>query len=569
MAVLVVVGAIVSCASALAAGASQLSATFPASVETGAVISVEAHAPAKMRLATLVLQQRDGNRWKVRAQAKALRSGGVNLSFAAPSAPGVLSLRVEASRHGHRLGAFEYGRVTVDSRPQTLSVSGPTCPPGDTGSTPNCQTPAPNPDHGAVLSSGETLDAGSYLESPNGSYRLIMQGDGNLVLYEGAVTCATSCSGDAIWNSGTDGDDGASVTMQPDGNLVVYYNGTAVWNSNTWGFSGDYLELQDDDNLVIYQHSHPVWDWGSGDIGDLLEPGTTLVPGDELISPGRGYQLIMQGDGNLVLYQGGVTCPSASCSGTALWSSGTDGANGATVTMQPDGNLVVYYNGTAVWNSNTGGFPGAFLKLQDDDNLVIYQGGTAIWDWASGRLSPGGGGAGGSKGQAIVAAAQSIQSQSYPQQSFSSAHYIYCFDGGTTSGATAGGNDAEGSDGSYSNCNSIGRTGFDCRGLTLYAVYQGTGGAVSLPTSTAGAQYSEASSYGGSYISLSALQPGDLVFFGSSSSAIDHVGIVVSGTGSSAEIISAISEHYGIATETIHWFQGEFSWVGAVAIPGV
>ena len=79
-------------------------------------------------------------------------------------------------------------------------------------------------------------------------------------------------------------------------------------------------------------------------------------------------------------------------------------------------------------------------------------------------------------------------------------------------------------------------------------------GAVTLPTSTAGAQYSDASSYGGSYISLSSLQPGDLVFFGSSSSSIDHVGIVVSGTGTSAEIISAISEKYGIAGVIGHRF---------------
>ncbi|MGO9898309.1 MAG: putative Ig domain-containing protein [Solirubrobacteraceae bacterium] len=182
------------------------------------------------------------------------------------------------------------------------------------------------------------------------------------------------------------------------------------------------------------------------------------------------------------------------------------------------------------------------------------------------------------EGQAIVAAAQNIANQSYQYSgsgpidsgsSFSSAKYIYCFDGGTTGGATAGGYDNLGTDGTYSNCNAIGRIGFDCRGLTLYAVFQGSGGAITLPTNTAGAQYSGAPGYGGSYISLSALQPGDLVFFGSSSSAIDHVGIVVSGTGTSAAIISAVSEKWGIETHTIAWFQAEFSWVGAVAVPGV
>lgn len=176
------------------------------------------------------------------------------------------------------------------------------------------------------------------------------------------------------------------------------------------------------------------------------------------------------------------------------------------------------------------------------------------------------------EGQAIVAAAQAIQGQSYPAESFSSAKYIYCFDGGTTTGATAGRPDPD-PEGSYSNCNAIGRVGFDCRGLALYSVYQGTkegtGGAVTLPTSTAQAQYSDASSYGGSYISLSEVQPGDLVFFGSSSSDVEHVGIVVSGTGTSANIVSAINEEDGITTHTVHWFEGGFSWDGAVAIPGV
>jgi len=178
------------------------------------------------------------------------------------------------------------------------------------------------------------------------------------------------------------------------------------------------------------------------------------------------------------------------------------------------------------------------------------------------------------EGQAIVADAQGIQNQAYPQESFSSASYIYCWDGGTTTEATAGTNDPTGggtpTGGSYySNCNDISRVGFDCRGLALYAVYQGTNGTVTLPASTAQAQYSDASSYDGSFISLSSVQPGDLVFFGSSSSDIEHVGIVVSGTGSSASIISAISENYGITTETVHWFKGEFTWVGAVAIPNV
>ncbi len=91
----------------------------------------------------------------------------------------------------------------------------------------------------------------------------------------------------------------------------------------------------------------------------------------------------MQGDGNLVLYKGG----------SALWSSGTYGNDGASAVMQGDGNLVVYYGGAAVWSSSTAGFQGASLKLQDDSNLVIYQGSHPIWDRGAGylgnKLTPG------------------------------------------------------------------------------------------------------------------------------------------------------------------------------------
>jgi cell wall-associated NlpC family hydrolase len=156
---------------------------------------------------------------------------------------------------------------------------------------------------------------------------------------------------------------------------------------------------------------------------------------------------------------------------------------------------------------------------------------------------------GSSQGSAIVAAAEAMQSQGYP----------YCFDGGNTQGPTVGISDPE-SDGSYSNCASIGRVGFDCTGLTLYAVYQGTG--------NAGLSHDgyQAHSGGGQVIgSQSALQPGDIVYFDHNASHglgyIDHAGVYV-GNG---EVLSAISERYGIGTHSIPWYEaGGLHFVGAV-----
>jgi hypothetical protein len=400
-----------------------------------------------------------------------------------------------------------------------------------------------------TLAPNQQLNPGQSLWSGPNGYWAVMQGDGNFVIYN-------SANGQALWDTGTF-DAGSYIVMQGDGNLVIYPpgGGSAVWSSGTAGNWGVYASMQGDSNFVLYGPSgRALWDYGSGSLGtsvSTLYAGQTLNAGQQLWSPNGADEVAMQGDGNLVVYRGG----------TALWATYTSGDNH--VTMQGDGNLVVYSaGGVAQWNSGTSG-SNFYAIIQEDSNFVIYSPTNgAQWDYGSGLLG------GGNVGPAIVSAAQGIQSQSFPQEAFASATYIYCFDGGTTSGANAGGADPD-TDGSYSNCNSIGRVGFDCRGLVLYAVYQGTDGAVTLPTSTAGAQYSEASGYGGSYISLSAVQPGDLVFFGSSSSNIEHVGIVVSGTGTSAEIISAISEHYGITTETVQWFEGQFTWVGAVSIPGV
>jgi hypothetical protein len=66
--------------------------------------------------------------------------------------------------------------------------------------------------------------------------------------------------------------------------------------------------------------------------------------------------------------------------GAALWASNTNGTSPNFVVMQGDGNLVIYdANGTPVWASNTSGHPGAYLIVQSDGNVVVYQGVYAQW----------------------------------------------------------------------------------------------------------------------------------------------------------------------------------------------
>lgn len=91
------------------------------------------------------------------------------------------------------------------------------------------------------------INAGRSVYSKNGTYRLTMQRDGNLVLsriYSDRVK--------PIWASVTDTKAVQKCSFQSDGNLVLYgYNGVAIWASKTDN-RGEYMLLQNDGNLVIY-----------------------------------------------------------------------------------------------------------------------------------------------------------------------------------------------------------------------------------------------------------------------------------------------------------------------------
>lgn len=225
-----------------------------------------------------------------------------------------------------------------------------------------------------TLFPGQSLRAGELLSSPDRSFDLVMQPDGNFVEYHGGTTT------NAIWNSQTVGHPGSQVTMQSDGNLVVYDTaGTPVWNTETAGMGAALLRIQNDSNVVVYAGRRALWN-RSGALFDQLRSGWRLDSGEQLVSTNHAYRLLMQPDGNLVEYPMNGS--------TAIWNTGTAGHPGAYAIMQGDGNLVVYSaGGTALWNAATVGHPNSILYMQADGNVVIYNNGTAIWS-KNGPISP-------------------------------------------------------------------------------------------------------------------------------------------------------------------------------------
>ncbi|MFC4032341.1 polymorphic toxin-type HINT domain-containing protein [Streptomyces polygonati] len=97
-----------------------------------------------------------------------------------------------------------------------------------------------------VLASGATLASGASMVSD--SVRLTMQTDGNLVMY-------SLKSGQALWASNTAGHPGAVATMGTDGNLTVHTaTGTVLWSTGT-SAAGSFAQLQDDGQLIVFNTS--------------------------------------------------------------------------------------------------------------------------------------------------------------------------------------------------------------------------------------------------------------------------------------------------------------------------
>jgi hypothetical protein len=154
---------------------------------------------------------------------------------------------------------------------------------------------AGKPPFSDTMRPGEAMWKGQSRVSHNNAYELILQTDGNLVLYEKCTSSRASCSIRTTsttelpvprWSSGTKGRAVDSVIMQTDGNLVIYppsscsfsslldavapYASSAVescggrlrgiWQTYTRGHNFSHLRVEDNGSVVIYdQNSSPIW----------------------------------------------------------------------------------------------------------------------------------------------------------------------------------------------------------------------------------------------------------------------------------------------------------------------
>ncbi|WP_083393338.1 peptidoglycan DD-metalloendopeptidase family protein [Curtobacterium sp. MMLR14_010] len=223
--------------------------------------------------------------------------------------------------------------------------------------------PASATTYKSTVKAGTTIQVNDAVTSANGQFRLVMQGDGNLVEY--------GIGNVVLWASNTATSPGAVATVGKDGALVLHRGNTII---KQWGKAGAAKDfgVRADGELRMRTTSNGLL-WRVTTFQDRISSGAAIAPGTVLRSNAAAARsFTMQTDGNLVQY----------VSGKATWSSQTFGNPGAYAALQPDGNFVVYSadGRRALWASNTSGKGRAQLLVQLDSNVVLYgSADTRVW----------------------------------------------------------------------------------------------------------------------------------------------------------------------------------------------
>jgi hypothetical protein len=269
-------------------------------------------------------------------------------------------------------------------------------------------TPAPQPCKGDTLHANDALQVGECLLSANASYKATYYKTGYLVVEDSSGTIAWYTRGSNVGSPGR-------TIMQGDGNLVIYNSdGKPTFSSTTDGYGGARLVLENSGQLTIYAAGGAVlWTSQSGRMvspapqpqpapapaptpvpvqapapapaptptpapvsqsckGNTLHAEETLQPGECLMSVNGLVKATYNESGVLVITRtvGEVR---------DIWSSHPSHyLYAGKLIMQADGNLVTYDSfGNPTWASNTsnlghGAYAGSYAALDNFSRIVVY-----------------------------------------------------------------------------------------------------------------------------------------------------------------------------------------------------
>lgn len=234
-----------------------------------------------------------------------------------------------------------------------------------------------------VLPAMTTLAPGQYLESPSKRYKLLLQQDSNLVLFDGGVSIWVANDGQAhstIYRF-------KKLRDVPHVEMVYYLRVVQPQWKQTWssvGYSSlgnDYqsakhrafLSLQDDGNIVVvdrqpvWAHNKSLWEFSTSPVGQVFDSGFQMSLGQ--VFTAGGARLEFRSDGNLI---------ALNAAGQATWATNTSGRGVNRAVMQEDGNFVLFSDAGPVWETHTAGQVGAFAQLQENGNFSLAQY-KAVW----------------------------------------------------------------------------------------------------------------------------------------------------------------------------------------------
>lgn len=133
-----------------------------------------------------------------------------------------------------------------------------------------------------TMHAGDYIFAGQRVVAANCNYHLEMQGNGDLVAYDGPGTSAP------YWVARANSTYSYAV-MQPDGNFVVYSpTGVPAWSTGTAGTKANRFVVQNDGNLVLY--SSTLAQWSSRTVRGLKSWPCDQVRPTEVTQLARGME---------------------------------------------------------------------------------------------------------------------------------------------------------------------------------------------------------------------------------------------------------------------------------------
>lgn len=228
----------------------------------------------------------------------------------------------------------------------------------------------------AILPSGGILNQGQTISSDLNKYRLVMQGDGNLVYYrnsDNAVRFATMKSG-------------YFTAMQGDGNLVEYgFGSVPVWYTSTAGNANAFLAIQDDGNLVVYSAAgKPLWN-----IGADQEPVDGPTNAADVVARDLAYP-VLGSLGHLGIWTGSQVIEVVNQSGNAVRYASWDSFRTATTlwsTAHPNipGHKIYYCFATTCNYQPTSGIAARTAVIQRANQIRLLGADytvTSQWRWA-------------------------------------------------------------------------------------------------------------------------------------------------------------------------------------------